>query len=408
MSEPLHAAVAITGISVLTPLGDNLDAFNAALLGGQCSVEASEGLAAAGVSRLRDFDASRYANVRGMRVYARGTQLEICAAKLALADAGLDAAQLDPLQLGLVTASTFTHLETLLEYDRGLVSVGTQRTNPTLMPLALPSTPGAATALSIGAKAFSITLSDGGASGLAALGLAVRLVAEGRAQVCVVAGAFTVCRELMLSAARAGLLASAERFAVLDSSACGMAFGEAAAALVFEPSARAAARGRQSHGVVLGHASTFATDASRLPGALARACRSALANADTKPQQLALIASGANGQPEHDRAHGLALLDALGAAAERPSLTAIKANLGESFDPSALLQTIAALGALRARMAPPIARLREPALAGLRYATQPTVLDAGHALVTSTSQTGACSALVLATTPARSAMPGQG
>jgi 3-oxoacyl-(acyl-carrier-protein) synthase len=147
---------------------------------------------------------------------------------------------------------------------------------------------------------------------------------------------------------------------------------------------------------VLGHGSTFALEAAQLDAALARACSDALKRAQVEPAQLALLCPGANGQPERDAAEARALISALGAAAERPVVSAIKANLGESLDASALMQVLLAVSALRAGKAPKIANLAQPAQTGLRYALETTALTAGPALITATSPSGACSALVLA------------
>jgi len=392
----MSSDIAITGLSAFTPFGVGVDALSLGLMAGRVGVEPVPNMPEVGAASIKDFDPLRYANVRGMRVYSRATQLEICAATLALADAKLSADTLDPLELGLVTASSFSHLETLIEYDRGLTTVGMQRTNPTLMPLALPSAPGAATGLSIVAKAFSITLNDGGASGLAALGLGARLLGAGRARVCVVAGAFTLFPELLLSASRAGQLASAERYRVLDRESTGLAFGEVGVALVLEPSEHALARGCAPLGFVQAEASRFAASPSDLAPALGRACEAALRRAQLSPEQVALACIGANGVAHVDEAHALALSRTFGAHAERIWITAPKASLGESFDPSGLLSSIVALSALRSHRAPPIARLEAARVPGLRYLLQPSELAAGAALLTATSFSGACSALVLA------------
>jgi 3-oxoacyl-[acyl-carrier-protein] synthase II len=413
--------VAITGMSVITPLGDSVPALCEALEAGRRAIEPSAEVPGSGEARLRDFDATRYANVRGMRVYNRGTQMGIAAAKLALTDAGLEpavigttptpggGASLDPLKLGVVTALTYGHMDTLIEYDRSLISVGVQRTNPALMPLGIPNAPGSAIALSYQAKAFSITLSDGGASGLEALALAARLLASGRASVCLVVSVFSRAQELLVSAQRAGMLAPEGAFNVFDRDARGTAFGEVAAALVLERAADAQARGAALEstapalrdgsvikGLVLGHGSAFALEPAQVERALARACGAALRQAGVLPGQLALIVAGANGQPERDAAEARALLSALGAAAAQPVLGAVKANLGESLDASGLLQAIAALCALARGKAPKIAGLSQPAVPGLRYALETSALESGPALLTATSPSGACSALVLA------------
>lgn len=393
MTRP--ALAAITGAGVLSPLGDSIIGLGAALRKGKSNVAPDSDFGGAQVSRLRDFDPARYAKVRGMRVYARATQLEICAAQLALNDAGYAEGAIDPLRLGLVTASSFSHLETLIEYDRGLASVGMQRTNPTLMPLGLPSAPGAATALAFSAKAFSITLNDGGASGLAALGLGARAIAEGRAQICLVAGASTLVRELIQSADQANLLCGSEPFRVLDQRSRGSAFGELAAALVLEPYESAHARGRCPIGFVRAQGAAFAPDPSAFSQALTRACRDSMARAGLSPDSIALALAGAGGIAASDREHARALIDALGAAGPRICVGAPKGNLGETLDPSGLLQCIAALHSLSERVAAPIAGLEHPVLPGLRYATGETELPEGAALLTAVSSTGSCTSLIV-------------
>lgn len=387
--------VAITGVALFTPFGVGWEPFAAALDAGRVAVEPAPNAPQVGLARIVDFDPQRHVNVRGMRVYPRATQLEICAASLALADAGLTGdAALDPKQLGLVTASSYSHLETLLEYDRGLVSAGMQRTNPTLMPLGLPSAPGAATGLALPAKAFSITLNDGGACGLAALGLGARAIAGGRARACVVAGAFAPFAELLESSLRAGTAASAERFRVLDRDAAGVAFGEGSAALVLEPLEVARGRGRTPLGLLRAEATRFSPTGELAP-ALGRAIAAALGAAGVSADGVSLGCVGANGSPREDAAHLEALSGALGTHARRVVVAAPKANLGETFDPSGLVQAVVALGVLRARRAPPIAGLATPRASALRLPTAPAELAPGLGLLTSISPSGSCSALVL-------------
>jgi 3-oxoacyl-[acyl-carrier-protein] synthase II len=394
-SERTSTSIAITGLGVLTPLGDSPASLAEALRAGRRAIEAAPDLGGSGQSRMNDFEATRYANIRGMRIYNRATRLGICATKLALVDSGFQAAGLPGEQLGLVTASTFGHLDTLIEYDRSLVTAGLQRTNPAWMPLAIPSAPGAVIALSFGAKAFSITLSDSGASSLDAVGLGARLLEGGRARACIVVGAFAICDELSLAAFRAGMLAPAEDFRVFDRRCRGTALGEAAAAVVLERLEDARDRGAEPKALVHGQASAFATRASDMEGGLRRACEGALRASALTPAQVGLISAGANGLPNADRAEARALVATLGDTAARTPVMAPKANLGETIDAGGLLQSLVALSALRSGTAPPIAQLEEPEVHGLRYLQQESPVDSGYALVTSMSISGACSALVL-------------
>jgi 3-oxoacyl-[acyl-carrier-protein] synthase II len=394
-ASPETAAVAITGVGILTPLGDTVASVMEALCAGHSSVAPIQDPASAGKSSFPDFEATRYANVRGMRIYNRTTRLGICATRLALVDAGLEDTGFPSQHLGVLMASTFGHFDTLIEYDRSLHTLGPARTNPALMPLAIPSAPGAVIALSFGAKACSITLADGGVGALDALGLAARLTRAGRVGACIVVAALGLFDELILSASRAGQLAPPNEFRVFDQRSGGTAFGEAAVAVIVETMAHARARGASPKGFVAGQASTFAASPECLGEFLTRACSQALSKAGVAPSSLGLVSSGANGLQAVDQAEAHALLSVLGESSEQPGVTAVKAALGDTLDASGLIQTVVAMSSLAGTPAPPIARLGQAAHPGLHYLTEPSPVQQGHALITGTSQTGACSAVVI-------------
>ncbi len=390
-SRPL----AVTGLSVLTPLGDSLEALAMALAARRSAVEPAPELDGAAVASIVDFDATRYANVRGLRLYNRPTRLGICAAKLALVDSGIEAAGLPKEEVGVVLGSTFGHIETLLEYDRSLVTVGIQRTNPALMPLAIPSAPGAAIALSFAAKAFSVTLSNAGVSSLDALGLGAKLVAAGRARACIVVAVFSACKDLALAASRAGMLAPAAAYRVFDWQRTGTALGEGAAAVVLERLDDAKARGCQPRALLRGQASTFAVEPREIERAVRRACQAALKASGLAAAEVGLVSSGASGSPDGDGAEARALASVLGDAAPRTPVMAIKGNLGDAFDASGLLQALAACAAMRSGKAPPIIGLEDPEVSGLGYLNEEANVEARHSLITSVSYDGACSAVVV-------------
>lgn len=397
---PGASPIAVTGLSLLTPISDDLEILRSALEAGRSALSDPPDASGPASARIEDFDARRYANIRGMRVYPRNTQLQICAAAQALGHAGFALGQIPQTELGTITASTYAHTETLIEYDRGLVTLGVQRTNPTLFPLSLPSAPGALTALSLGAKAFAITVSDGDGSGLLAIGLGARLLAQGRAKVCVVVGAFTQCAELSASASRAGMLAASADVRPFDRQSRGTAFGELAGALVLEPAAEARGRGKEPFGYVHGHAATFAATEALRPAALSRACRHALTVSRLDaPKQLALISAGASGLPGRDEDEARGLSEFLRDAASEVPVTAVKSQLGESLDASGIAQVALALLQLRASRVSPVFGLGIPSIAGLRYQLESGPLSGTHALATSISQAGACAALTLSVTP---------
>jgi len=385
--------VAVTGLGVISPLGDQLDPVLAALRAGKGALSPLPGLGGAAAAAVPDFDASRYATIRGLRLYGRPIRMAISAAQLALTDAGLSPGKVPAEELGTVTACSLGHVETLLEYDRSVATQGPLRGNPALMPLGLPSSPGAAVALSFGAKAFSMALAGAGA-GLDALGLGARMVSAGRAKACLVVASFGLSPELSLAASRAGWLAPDGRALPFDRRRSGAALGEGAVALVLERLADARARGQAGRAAVAGLAAAFAPDPSVRDAAVARACQGALLQAGPGPA-VGLVSAGASGAVELDRAEARGLLAALGAAAPRTPVTAVKACLGEPLDAGGLFQCLPALDALRSGRLPPVAGLAEPEVPGLGYLLADGRGEVRRALVTTTTLDGACAAAVL-------------
>jgi 3-oxoacyl-[acyl-carrier-protein] synthase II len=130
--------------------------------------------------------------------------------------------------------------------------------------------------------------------------------------------------------------------------------------------------------------------------ALVRACEKALSSAAWSAGDVGLVSAAANGSPAGDRTEATALARLLGQRGDaRTPVMAIKASLGESVDAAGLLQTIAALVALREKVAPPIAALDEPEVPGLGYALAPAAIERRRALVTARSESGSCAALLL-------------
>lgn len=383
--------VAVTGVGVISPLGDRLDAVAEALRAGRSAfapLAGAPGFAAA----LPDFDATRYATIRGLRLYSRPTRMAISAVQLALTDAGLAPGAVPPEELGTLTVCTLGHIETLLEYDRSVATQGPLRGNPALMPLSLPSSPGAAVALSFGAKAFSMALAGTGAA-LEALGLGARLLASGRARACVVTASFGLSPELSLAAARAGRLAPDGEVRPFDRRRTGTALGEGAVALVLERTDEARRRGATLRAGVAGQGSAFAPEPASAAQALERACGAALAQAGSPA--LGLVSAGATGSVAGDRAEAAALQAALGHSAGQIPVTAAASCLGDCVDAGGLFQCLVAIDAMRSARVPPIRGLDQPEPEGLQLVRAPLERPVESALVTTLSPDGSCAAAVL-------------
>ena len=333
-----------------------------------------------------------------MRMYNKTTRMAICATKLALSDAKLEpGTTYSGGDIGLLMASTYGHVDVLGEYDRSLVANGVQRTNAALMPFSIPSAPGAMVALSFGLKAFSMTLANGGASAIDALGLGARWLTEGRAKACVVVASFAPGPELILAAARAGWLAPPEQSRILSPLSRGTALGEAAVAFVLEGGGDAQIRAAQTWGYVNGYGAAFAgASQSGLADAARRASTAALGASERTATDVALVSSAASGVWELDAAEAEGLSALFRGRLTPVGVAAHKGSLGETLDAAGALQVLIALASLEKKVSPPIVSLgNHQHHPGLSYLRAPALLEAGPALISAASRGGSCSALVV-------------
>jgi 3-oxoacyl-(acyl-carrier-protein) synthase len=150
---------------------------------------------------------------------------------------------------------------------------------------------------------------------------------------------------------------------------------------------------------VLGHGAAFdplGTEEGGA-GAVARAVRLALEDAEVEPGDLDCLSASASGSVEVDRREALGVAAALGERAADLPVTAIKALLGEAMGAAGGLQVVALLGTFADGVLPGVPGLDEVAaglpLGGLATAARP--VQVRRALVTALSADGHAAALVL-------------
>ncbi len=397
--------VGITGIGLVSPLGDNMEDLVASLKAGERRIAPMNRIGAASNTcwlgcEIPDFAPTDYIKVRGLRMFNRATKLGLCAAKLAIEDAGLDG--FSPEQVGLITASSSGHMENLIQYDRAILTSGLKGANPVNVPFGIPSAVGAQIALSLKLKGFSIGLGNGHCSSINALKLGMAMVMAHRVKACVVVGAFAPYQEMLMSADKAGMLiasGSADSLRPFDAKRSGTVFGEAGSACIIESVETARERGADILGILDGISSTYSDNGDTGRSAMLSACEQAMAGAEIEPGELDLISAGANGSLIYDREEAIGIRNALGKSAHKPLVMAVKSLCGDMVDAGSMLQVFAALSAMREGVAAPIVGLEEAEVSELNYVKtiKTEAVQADSALITSLSLSGAAAALVLRT-----------
>lgn len=403
----MRAEVVVTGLGVVSPLGDSAAAVHEALLAGRTAFAPVSGFPVDGAgprdaAEVRGFDPAQYLGDANFRPLDRTGLLAACAARLALADAGWTGGREGQGELSLVLGTMFGSVRTIAEFDRRGMEAGPLYVKPFDFANSVINAAAGQTAIWHGLRGPNSTVSTGNTSGVQAIAVAADLVASGRAAVALAGGAEELSFESLVSFARAGALAPAgEPPRPFDARRSGFALGEGAAFLVLESAAGAAARGARVLARVLGHGSAFdpsqGRDGASAARAVERAVRLALADAGLEAGEVDAVSASASGHRAADRAEAAGLAAALGGHAAAVAVSAPKGAFGECLGASGALQAAALVAALGAGELPGVPGLeaREDGFGLAAAGPGPSRGALAVALLDGVGLDGPCSAVLL-------------
>src|SRR5579864_2167084 len=404
--------VVITGTGIVSALGDSPSAVHAALCEGVSAIRPvagydSDGLLKCWGAPIADFAEKKYFGPKNLRPLDRLSRLAAAAAKLALDDAGWTPELLRPCEAGMALGTMFGAAHTIGQFDRSALTKGPGGVSPLDFPNTVMNAAAGQSAIWHGLTGVNSTITTGITAGLHAIGYGTELIRSGRANVIVAGGAEEFSLESVYGFQRAGMLCGshgeAEPLPVpFHARRNGLAIGEGTAFVVLEERDFAEARGARILAVIRGHGTT--QDASRgddeksSMAAIARSIRLALAEAEVAPDQIDCLSASASGSVWFDAREGCAAAQALGGAASRVPVTAIKSMLGETLGASGAMQLVDLVETMRQGVLPGIPHLSEvDAGLPLRMAgPENREVDARIGLVNSVGHYGSCCSVVVA------------
>ena len=313
--------VVITGIGPFAPRASQL--FNV--------VPHDEYAAGTAVLRIRDAETAQVPPQ--LRQMDRIARIAFAAAELALADAGIDVATIEPEGIGIALGSGYGCLGTNADYLDGIRERGPRRGNPTVFQNTVSNAATGYISVAKGIRGPNATMCSGWIAGLEALDFGVYQIAEGRVETMIVGGVDQVFPALV-----DGLSARAPQLS------------EGACFLVLEELEAARVRGARMYAEVVGsgHASGEGEEA------LTEAVCMVLREAGTAAGDIDMIVSGRNGSTR-DGSETRALARALGASAAR--VCEPKKVLGETMGSGGSFAVAIAAQALQSGLLPPMLRL---------------------------------------------------
>ena len=357
--------VVVTGLGATTPLGGDVASTWAALIAGKSGVRLltedwRELLPVHFAARVATEPADQMERVE-MRRLDRSEQFALIASREAWKDAG--APDLDKERLGVVIASGIGGVITLLDQFDNLKEKGARGVSPHTVPMLMPNGPAANVGLELQAKAGVHTPVSACASGAEAIGYALEMIRNNRADVVVSGGVEAAIHQLPMAgfAAMKALStrndAPARASRPYDADRDGFVLGEGGGVLILEEYEHAKARGAKIYCELVGQGLSsdgYHIAAPDPDGAgVQRAIRFALLDAKLSTKDIVHLNAHATSTPAGDVAEANALRLALGKDSDHVAVSATKSMTGHLLGGAGAIESVFIVKALQERLAPP-------------------------------------------------------
>lgn len=367
--------VVITGMGMLTPVGNDVERSWQALLAGQSGIAPVEGFDTSAFStrfagQVKDFDVEAYLPKKEARKMDLFIQYGIAAGVQAFQDAGLEVTAANAARIGAAIGSGIGGLALIEENHNALLAGGPRKISPFFVPSTIINMIAGHLSIMLGLKGPNISIVTACTSGVHNIGHAARMIAYGDADAMLAGGAEAACTPLGLggfAAARALSTRNDEPQRASrpwDKDRDGFVLGDGAGVVVLEEYEHAKARGAKIYAEVVGFGMSGDAHHMTSPPAdgsgAAQAMVNALADAGVAASVVGYINAHGTSTPAGDIAETNAVKAVFGEHAYRVKVGSTKSMTGHLLGAAGAVETIITALALRDQIVPPTINLDNP------------------------------------------------
>jgi len=369
--------VVITGLGVVTPLGNEVEAFWSALLAGRSGVGPITHFDTSRfrthiAAEVKDFRPEQHFDKREVRRLDPYSQYFVVACRQALAAAGVKFGPDDPdaVNAGVMVGGGFGGMGTFIEEVSVLLERGPERVSPTGIPKIIANMAAGLVSIEhnlLGPVSCVVTACSASAN---AIGDAAELIRRGAAELMVAGGSEAAITPYGLAGFNQARALSVrnddpERASrPFDAERDGFVMGEGAGAVVLEEREGALSRGAPILGELIGYG--MSADAYHItlprPGGTgaARAMQAALRDAGMGPSDIGYINAHGTSTEANDAGETAAIKIAFGEDAYRVPVSSTKSMTGHLLGGAGAVEAIVSLLALNRGMLPPTINQEHP------------------------------------------------
>jgi len=367
--------VVVTGLSAITPIGNDLAASWKNLVAGVSGAAPitrfdASAYATRFACEVKDFDEKPYVPAKLAKRVDRFTIFALSAAMMLMEDAGYKIDPEEAARVAVIIGCGLGGLETLEATHSKLLAQGPSRVSPFFIPTMIANMAAGQVSIATGAKGPNLCPTSACASGTHAIGYAYSDIKLGRVDAAICGGVESTITPLAVGGFNA-LKAMSTRnddptkaSRPFDVDRDGFVMGEGCGLVLLESLEHAKARGARILAEVAGFgASGDAYHMTAPPEdgeGMVLAMRAAIREADMDPSEVAHINAHATSTPLGDLAEARAIKVVLGAHAANVSITANKSMIGHCLGAAGGIEAVMSVKTILEGIIPPTINLDTP------------------------------------------------
>jgi len=369
--------VVITGIGVVSPIGNNLTDFWQNLVAGKSGIDAISsfdpdkyGLTVKIAAEVKNFNPEDYFDKKDAQKFSDFIKFAYAAAMEAIKDADLENANIDKDRVGVIVGTGIGGLKDIEEQNETLNEKGARRVSPFFIPYGIANMASGVIAIKYGFRGPNYCVVSACATGNHSIGDAFRIIQKGDADIMIAGGTESAITPLGI-AGFASMKALSTRndepqkaSRPFDKDRDGFVMGEGAGILILEEYEHAKKRGAKIYAEIKGYAATddaFHVTAPCSDGEGAAMCmRLALKDASLNPEDIDYINAHGTSTPLNDKIETLAIKKVFKDHAYKLKISSNKSMIGHLLGAASAVEAVASVKTIETGTIPPTINLENP------------------------------------------------
>lgn len=368
--------VVVTGVGMITPVGNNArDAWQALIEGrsgtGFLTQIDRTKFNSKVAAEVKNFDPAKYFSPKEVKKSDRFVQFAMAASKMAMDDSGVKVEDEDPYRFGVLVGSGIGGLRTIEEQHRIYLEKGPGRISPFLIPMLIVNMAPGQISIRFKLKGPNNCVATACATGSNAIGDAFKIIAREEADVMLAGGTESCITALGFGGFDAMKALSthnedpATASRPFDKTRDGFVMGEGCGVLLLEDLDHAKKRNAKIYCEIVGYGMT--SDATHITApdpkgeGAARCMANALADAKIKPEEVTYINAHGTSTPLNDKVETIAIKKVLGPeVSKKIMVSSTKSHMGHLLGAAGGVEGVICALTIKEGIIPPTINYHQP------------------------------------------------